>query len=362
MNTKTEVVEEMNKEFRHNFIDQLEGSAARYNSGLTPEIDVSGNGVVELLSLAAEKKAEQEDKLNEPMVLKTEDGCHRPSEDFDKMIEDIVKKEGQEGKVKEGLRFNSGKLRYDLLEPFAVENLAKVFTFGANKYAPRNWEKGMKWSSVLASLKRHIAEFEKGEDFDNETGLYHMAHAAWNAMALVSYYKLAPHFDDRDHKYLRMPKIGLDIDDVICDFVGGYCERFNVPNPTNWHCHYDIVKQLGEITADDKFYMGLKPKIDPKDMPFEPHCYITSRSIPKAWTEKWLQDNGFPTRPVYTIPFNTSKVEVAKASGIDIYVDDRYDNFVELNKAGICTYLYDTPHNHKYNVGHKRIKSLKELV
>jgi len=36
-----------------------------------------------------------------------------------------------------GLRHNSGKLRYDLLEPFAQEQLAKVFTSGANKYADR---------------------------------------------------------------------------------------------------------------------------------------------------------------------------------------------------------------------------------
>jgi len=266
-------------------------------------------------------------------------------------------------KLKEaGLRYNEGKLRYDLLEPYALEQLVKVFTKGAEKYAPRNWEKGMKWSTVIASLKRHTAAFEKGEDFDEESGISHMAHVAWNAMALVSYMKIAPQYDDRNHRYLHMPKIGLDIDDVVCDFVGGYCERFDVPDPNHWYCHYDIVKQLGEIVKDDTFYLGLKPKVDAKDLPFEPHCYITSRSIPKEWTEKWLYNNGFPTRPVYTIPFNTSKVEVAKQSGIDIYVDDRYENFVELNNAGICTYLFDAPHNRKYNVGYKRIKSLKELV
>ena len=40
----------------------------------------------------------------------------------------------------EGLRYNQNKLRYDLLEPFAIEQLAKVFTKGAEKYAPHNWE------------------------------------------------------------------------------------------------------------------------------------------------------------------------------------------------------------------------------
>ena len=63
--------------------------------------------------------------------------------------------------------------------------------------------------------------------------------------------------------------------------------------------------------------------------------------------------------PVYSVGVNESKVEVAKKSGVDIFVDDRFENFVELNNNGICTFLFDAPHNRRYNVGHKRIKSFK---
>jgi len=268
------------------------------------------------------------------------------------------------GKLEEqaGLRFNKGKIRYDLLEPFAVEQLAKIFTKGAEKYAPHNWLKGLPWMSVVASLERHLAEFKKGVDYDDETKLLHMAHVAWNAMAIVSYYKHRPEFDDRIHKYLKMPKIGLDIDGVLADFNGAYGEKF-CPNGINsWYCHYDTAEHLQELTKNSDFYLSLKPLVDPKDIPFEPHCYITSRSVPKEWTEKWLFDNGFPTKPVISIPFGASKVEVAKKAGIDIFVDDRYENFVELNNAGICTFLFDASHNQRYNVGYKRIHSLKELV
>jgi uncharacterized HAD superfamily protein len=65
--------------------------------------------------------------------------------------------------------------------------------------------------------------------------------------------------------------------------------------------------------------------------------------------------------PVYCVPYNASKVEIAKESGIDIFVDDRFENFVELNSAGICCYLFDAPHNRRYDVGHKRLYSLKDL-
>lgn len=43
-----------------------------------------------------------------------------------------------------GLRYNSGKTRYDLIEPFALEQLANVFTKGSEKYADHNWLKGLK--------------------------------------------------------------------------------------------------------------------------------------------------------------------------------------------------------------------------
>lgn len=54
-----------------------------------------------------------------------------------------------------GLRYNSGKLRYDLVHPEAHEGMIKVLTYGAIKYEDRNWERGMAWSNVIASMKRH---------------------------------------------------------------------------------------------------------------------------------------------------------------------------------------------------------------
>lgn len=268
-------------------------------------------------------------------------------------------------KLKEqGLRYNDGKLRYDLFEPNAMKELAKVFTIGANKYAPRNWEKGMSWTSVLASLERHKEAFKLGEDYDKETGCLHAAHIAWNALALVSYYKLYPQGDDRPHSYLKQPKIGLDIDDVLCNWCSSWSEKFNHPLSEAWRFSYNLhneFKSLGEEGMND-FYLNISRKIEPSEIPFEPHCYITSRSVPAELTMQWIEKNGFPTAPVYSVGFGESKVEVAKKSGIDIFVDDRFDNFVELNNAGICTYLLDAAHNQRYNVGHKRIKSLKELV
>ena len=67
-------------------------------------------------------------------------------------------------------------------------------------------------------------------------------------------------------------------------------------------------------------------------------------------------------RPVYTVAPNKTKVDIAIEAGIDWFVDDGYHNFIELNKAGICCFLWDCEHNRKYDVGYKRIKSFKELI
>ena len=267
-----------------------------------------------------------------------------------------------EEKKHEGLRYNEGKLRYDFVNTFAHEKMVEVLTYGSKKYEERNWENGMSWSTVIQSLNRHLAAIEKGEDYDSESGLLHSAHVACNAHFLTAYYKLYPQGDDRPHAYLKRPKIGLDIDEVICDWVSYWCKHHNIPIPENWNFDRNINEKFKKLKEDKSFWLSIPPKIQPSEIPFEPHCYITSRSIPKEWTEEWLDKNGFPVATVYSVGFGESKVEIAKQSGIDIFVDDRFENFVELNNAGICTFLLDTAHNRRYDVGYKRIKKLSDLI
>lgn len=95
------------------------------------------------------------------------------------------------------LRYDDGKPRFELLPEDSLLELVKVYTAGAVKYEPRNWEKGMSWSRCFGSLMRHSWKFWRGETHDEETGLHHMAHVAWNALALVSYDLRKVGTDDR---------------------------------------------------------------------------------------------------------------------------------------------------------------------
>ncbi len=264
--------------------------------------------------------------------------------------------------IEKGLRYNEGKLRYDLLEPYAIQELVKVFTAGSKKYEPNNWLKGMSWTSVLASLKRHVAAFEMGEDID-EIDTLHMANVAWNALALVSYYRYHPEYDDRYTTNRKLPKIGCDLDDCIISWVKPWCEKFGHNTPTDWYFSYDTRKHFENLKGEelDNFYANLPTKVNPSDIPFDISCYITARTISEDITKNWIEKNGFPTKPVYTVGFGKSKVDAAKEAGIDWFIDDNYETYLELNKAGITCFLMTADHNKKYDVGYKRISSFQDL-
>lgn len=263
-----------------------------------------------------------------------------------------------------GLRYNEDKVRHDLLEPYAINELAKVFTAGAKKYSDGNWLKGMAWSKMVASLKRHINAFERGEDFDPETGLYHMAHAAWNALGIISYYKFHPKLDNRFCKNLPIPRIGLDIDEVLAKFTSQYDKHYNTGIPTSWNFDKDMPSRLKQRSKDKKFWMDIEPHLSGHDMPFEPTVYITARPIDSSVTEAWLKKHNFPVAPVITVKPGTSKIDVIKEYNLDIFVDDNYKTFQEVNDAGVLCYLMEAPHNKRYTkqAGHLRIKSLNEVL
>ena len=260
-----------------------------------------------------------------------------------------------------GLRYNEGKLRYDLICPEQLKGLASVYTYGAKKYLPHNWSKGQAYSTILASLKRHIAAFESGEDYDSESKCQHMSHAMWNCGALISFAKFYPQGDDRRRSCYRIPRIGLDVDETVCNFVAAYCKRFQLDIPHCWNFDRHFAERMAELKDDKAFWLGLEPLIKAADLPFEPSAYITSRMIPNEWTQEWLDLHGFPIAPTITVASGSEKAEHIEKLGLDWFCDDNMTTFTELNKRGICCFLMDAKHNQRYDVGSKRIKSLVEL-
>ena len=79
----------------------------------------------------------------------------------------------------------------------AVEGLAEVLTFGAQKYQSRNWERGMSWGRCFGALMRHLWAWWGGQPRDPETGMSHLYHAACCLMFLAAYEARGVGTDDR---------------------------------------------------------------------------------------------------------------------------------------------------------------------
>jgi len=99
---------------------------------------------------------------------------------------------------KKAIKFDEEKLRWDLVPPDAMEAVVDIFTYGTRKYDDRNWEQsGLRWGQLKAALDRHMNAFWMGEDLDPESGKPHLAHATWNALALLAYFLRKTGEDDR---------------------------------------------------------------------------------------------------------------------------------------------------------------------
>ena len=123
------------------------------------------------------------------------------------------------------------KGRFDLLSPFADQELAKHFENGAIKYSARNWEQGLPLSSFVDSARRHLNQLILGDESEP-----HAVAALWNLHCLVHTQAaialgiLPPELDDLP-KYLQQPQATeySSIDEEVPGL--GTINRFEIHGP-----------------------------------------------------------------------------------------------------------------------------------
>lgn len=89
--------------------------------------------------------------------------------------------------IQEGVKYDEGKPRMDLIPPEMLEALGDVLGHGAEKYSERNWENGMDWGRPYAACIRHLNSWWSGEDVDPESGRSHLHHAACCIAFLIAF-------------------------------------------------------------------------------------------------------------------------------------------------------------------------------
>lgn len=104
----------------------------------------------------------------------------------------------------EATKHDSTKAPLALIPTSALIEEAHVLAFGAHKYGTHNWRQGIAWSKLISAILRHMVAFNAGEDFDQESGLHHLAHVRVNCAFLLEYMSSHPELDDR---YTAVPKL-----------------------------------------------------------------------------------------------------------------------------------------------------------
>lgn len=85
---------------------------------------------------------------------------------------------GLSGEAKQGVKYDDGKARWELIPFRAMRDVVDVLTYGSRKYADDNWKivPDARKRYVSAAF-RHLTDWAGGEKKDSETGKSHLAHA-----------------------------------------------------------------------------------------------------------------------------------------------------------------------------------------
>lgn len=107
-----------------------------------------------------------------------------------------------------GLKFDAGKpMAGTVLEvfPLAILAIGACIEFGTHKYPdPNNWKKVKDAKrKYLNSAMRHLLKHYVGVRYDKETGLPHLAHCAWNTLAILQLLLMEEEMKDDVDKLLE---------------------------------------------------------------------------------------------------------------------------------------------------------------
>lgn len=99
--------------------------------------------------------------------------------------------------MSKGTKKDDGKAPLHMIPEVALIGMAEAFAFGAKKYERFNYRKGLEYSRLTDSLRRHTLAFLQGEDIDEDSGLHHTKCILANA-AMLEYMRIfKPEMDDR---------------------------------------------------------------------------------------------------------------------------------------------------------------------
>ena len=166
-------------------------------------------------------------------------------------------------------------------------------------------------------------------------------------------------------------KIGIDIDDTIAntfetgikyaeEFTKDYCNRTYTDiderlGNLKTHKHWQAIFEWNDEEEDkffEKYYLKIIEETDIKEEACDilnklctdnEIIFITARyeveeNKVETLTKRWLKNNNIPFNKLY---LGRNKLEVCQEIGIDVFIDDSFENCKLVQSGNIKTYMID---------------------
>lgn len=184
-------------------------------------------------------------------------------------------------------------------------------------------------------------------------------------------------------------KIGVDLDDVLIDYMGGFCNFYNRKYGTNFSIEdfksHNIWETIGgsklravllvnffyysklfdEIKLMDGAREAIKKLSEDNDLPIVTARFKHFRKKTKRFIKK-IFDGGIE-KVFYTGFYNpTGKLDLCKKEGIDLLIEDNPHYAMSCADEGINVFLFDRPWNRDFNEQEyeniTRVKTWNEIL
>lgn len=109
------------------------------------------------------------------------------------------------------------KPKFSLIPQHSLLEVAKVFTFGEDKYKAYNYSKGEDATVYVDAAMRHINKYLMQEDIDNETKTHHLANAIADLLMTLDNILIGKSNDNRNEHYKKIIHEDVKVDNEYCN-------------------------------------------------------------------------------------------------------------------------------------------------
>jgi hypothetical protein len=167
--------------------------------------------------------------------------------------------------------------QYSLIPTEFLAEVARVYSYGAEKYSRDNWLSGYPWSWSYDALQRHIIAFWSGQETDPESGRHHLAHAAFHLASLFTYSEQTRYVEHDDRPQAVEPVIETPVialkknfsagDEVLARLGNGQVTRATLMRPAGsgwWEVGVPGYRNV--LCPEESLQAVMEPKFKPGDL------------------------------------------------------------------------------------------------